>query len=287
MIKLSLAARAILLAALSAILLTVVVSGIWSGLLAANLHVQPDLPWSSFLLLIILTAFWWWLQGGRRRSTSAKARRASLRGERLPASIAAWAVFTGLVSLVGLVSFWIVLHQLIPASARPQPDYSRLSALMMMTSFAAAAISGSVSEEAGFRGFFQGAMERWGFGPWAILVAALIIAPLHALTQGFVLPTMLFYLCVDLMLGALAYLTKSIRPGIVVHAAGLFVFFAFIWPKDAQRRLVWRDGPDTSFWINVAVTATFAVLAGLALARLATIARSRRDTMAAVGEANG
>ena len=272
---------AILMSAFAAVLLTVVVSGFWSGLLAANLQVRPELPWAAMVMLIVLSALWWWLRGGRGRTPAAKARRTSLRDERLPVSIAGWAVFSGLVSLVGLVSLWIVIHQLIPAPARPQPDYSRLSALMTMTSFAAAAVSGAVSEEAGFRGFFQSAMERFGFGPLAILIAALVIAPLHALTQDFVWPTMLFYLCVDLMLGTLAYLTKSIRPGIIVHAVGLFIFFYFVWPSDGHRRPVWRDGPDADFWINVGVTAVFAVLACLAIARLAATIRLRRNNTAA------
>jgi membrane protease YdiL (CAAX protease family) len=279
-------AKAILLSALAAVLLTIVVSGVWSALLVANLQVRRDVPWSAFAMLIALTALWWWLRGGRGRSPAATARRTNLRDEPLPFSVAWWAVCCGLISLVGLVSLWIVLHQLIPAPARSPADYSRLSVFMTVTIFTAAAISGSLAEEAGFRGFLQGAMERHGFGPIAILIAALIIAPLHALTQGFVWPTMLFYLCVDLMLGTLSYLTKSIRPGIIVHATGLFIFFCFVWPNDGQRRLVWREGADTDFWINVAVTITFAILAGLAMLRLASDMRVR-DSICAEQPPNG
>jgi membrane protease YdiL (CAAX protease family) len=268
-------AKAIVLSALAAVLLTIVVSGVWSALLYANLQVRPDLPWSAFAMLIALTALWWWLRGGSGRPPAATARRTNVRDVPLPFSVASWAVLSSLTSLVGLVSLWIVLHQLIPAPARAQADYSKLSVFMTVTSFTAAAVSGALAEEAGFRGFLQGAMERHGFGPLAILITALVIAPLHAVTQGFVWPTMLFYLCVDLMLGTLAYLTKSIRPGIIVHAIGLFLFFYFVWPNDGQRRLVWRDGADTEFWINVGVTVTFAILAGLAIIRLASVVRVR------------
>jgi membrane protease YdiL (CAAX protease family) len=277
MSKLLSGARAILLSGLVAILLTVAVSGVWAGLLSANLHRRPDLPWSALGIVILLAGLWWWLRGGLGRSPAAKARRAGLRDAAIPASIGAWAVITGLVWLVSLGGLWIVLHQLVPGAARPQPDYSKLGAVMTFASFAAAAIAGAVSEEAGFRGYFQGALERHGFGPAAILIAALLIAPLHAITQGFVWPTMVFYLCVDLMLGALAYITKSIRPGIAVHAVGLFVFFAFIWPQDAHRRLVWRDGADGDFWVSVGVAAVFSVIGVLALVRLAALVRRRGD----------
>jgi membrane protease YdiL (CAAX protease family) len=244
-------------------------------LLSTNLHLRPDLPWSALALLILIAGLWWWLRGGGASSTRAKARRASLRDAPIPASVAAWAVFAGLLWLVCLINLWIILHQLSPGPTRAQPDVSGLSPLMTFASFIAAAIAGAVSEEAGFRGYFQGALERHGFGPLAILVAAAVIAPLHALTQGLVWPTMAFYLCVDVMLGTLAYITKSIRPGIIVHGIGLFVFFAFVWPQDANRRLVWRDGADSWFWINLGVMAAFGMVGMWSLASLMVMVRTR------------
>ena len=133
----------------------------------------------------------------------------------------------------------------------------------MQVMLATASISGAVSEEAGFRGYLQGAMERRGFGPASILITALVIAPEHALTQGFVLPTVVFYLLVDVMLGALAYITKSIGPGVVVHAIGLFVFFAYVWPHDHERMPISQVGPDQSFWLSLGGMLIFG-LAGVA-----------------------
>ena len=75
------------------------------------------------------------------------------------------------------------------------------------------------------------------------------------------------------MLGALAYVTRSIRPGIVVHAVGLFVFFAVVWPQDAHRELIWAHGPDAWFWISLAQTAVFAALGALAFIRLVSLPR--------------
>jgi hypothetical protein len=142
-----------------------------------------------------------------------------------------------------------------------------------------ASISGAISEEAGFRGYFQGALERRGLGPAAIFVAALVMAPEHALTQGFVWPTILFYLFVDGMLGALAFVTKSIRPGIVVHAIGLLVFFTVVWPHDRDRTLIWQRGADAWFWVHVSQTLVFAALAILSLGHLARLAANRRSTI--------
>ena len=74
--------------------------------------------------------------------------------------------------------------------------------------------------------------------PVAIMIAALAIAPGHGLTQGFVWPTLLFYLLVDVTFGVSAHLTDSILPGMVVHSVGILIFFVFIWPHDATRRSV-------------------------------------------------
>jgi membrane protease YdiL (CAAX protease family) len=258
-----------------AVVMTAVVSGVWAALLIANLRVSPAIPWSAAAMGLILWALWSFLGGGWGPSRSREARRGLLRAGPLPPRLMAWAVVAGLLWIAFLAGFWIVLHQVVATPGRALPDLSKTPAIMLVATLAAGAISGAVSEEAGFRGYFQGTLERRGLGLASILVSALVMAPEHALTQGFIWPTMLFYLLVDLMLGALAYLTKSIRPGVVVHAIGLFVFFALVWPHDGARRLVWRDGADLWFWIHLGQVVVFAVLGAAALARVARLARER------------
>ena len=96
----------------------------------------------------------------------------------------------------------------------------------------------------------------------------LLIAPAHGLTQGFLWPTMVFFL-VDLMLGVSANLTKSILPGVAVHSLGLLIFFGVVWPQDRKRELIWTHGPDAWFWIHVTQAVVFGVLGILAFVRLA------------------
>ena len=259
-----------------AVLMTGLVSGVWGALLLANLATSPAVPWAAAVMAPLLWALWAYL-GGRwaPRGTQA-ARRRLLRGGALPAPVAAWAVAAGVAWVVALAGFWIVLHRLIAAPGNPLADVSRLPPVTVAVSLVMAAVSGSVSEVAGFRGYFQGALERRGLGALSVLSAALVMAPIHAQTQGFVWPTLLFYLLVDTMLGALTYVTQSIRPGIVVHAIGLFVFFAIIWPADAHRQLIWANGPDGGFWLGVAQTLVFAAFGAMAFVRL--MRRARRPT---------
>jgi hypothetical protein len=128
---------------------------------------------------------------------------------------------------------------------------------------------GSVTEEAAFRGYLQGYLERSMAAPTAIATTCLVMAPEHALTQGFVWTTLLFYLAVDAVLGLTARLVDSILPGIVVHATGPFVFFVLIWPGDPGRSTVTAGGADLTFWLHVAQALGFAFLAALVFRHLA------------------
>jgi hypothetical protein len=87
---------------------------------------------------------------------------------------------------------------------------------------------------------------------------------------------MLFYLLVDVMFGTTAYLTSSILPSLVIHAVGLVVFFSLIWPNDPTRGLAEGSGADPWFWIHVAQTIIFGVLAILGFNQLARVTKLAR-----------
>jgi membrane protease YdiL (CAAX protease family) len=185
-----------------------------------------------------------------------------------------WAVGAGLLAIVALAGLWFVLFQLahLPP-ARALPDTSKYPLYTVALALVMASLVGAVAEESAFRGYFQGVLEGTVGGVAAILITALVMAPEHALTQGFVWPTLLFYLVVDAMLGATALLTGSILPGIVTHSIGLLVFFTLVWPGDMIRRAV--GGGTTDLWLRLhgAQTLIFAVLATLAFIHLARISR--------------
>jgi hypothetical protein len=160
--------------------------------------------------------------------------------------------------------------------ARVLQNFSGYPLLTVTLVLVMAALVSSLAEEVGFRGYFQGMLEQQVSGPVAIVIAALLIAPAHGLTQGFVWPILLWYFFADVMFGAMAYFTKSILPGIVVHSIGLLIFFTLVWSYDAQRRLVWETGANTGFWIAAAQAIIFTVLALLAFSQLAGVTRRVR-----------
>lgn len=151
----------------------------------------------------------------------------------------------------------------------------QVSLITVVAVLAMASLVSSIAEEAGFRGYFQVALESHFGGPAAVVIAALLIAPAPGLTQGFLWPTLLFYFLVDAMLGTSAYVTRSILPGIVVHAIGLLIFFGLVWPQDRDRELIWAKGPDIWFWIHVVQAVVFAASGIIAFVHLAKLAEPK------------
>lgn len=193
-------------------------------------------------------------------------------------------MLAGLLANIALGGLWIVISQLAKVPGNSTLNYSNYRLGTLVAVLITASIAGAVSEEAGFRGYFQGTLERYLGGPMAIALSALVMMPQHALTQGFVWPTMMFYLIADSMLGFTAFITKSILPGIVVHATGLLVFFALIWPSDKTRAQVLTHGPDVWFMIHVAQVAIFGILALIAFRRLTRLVRDTSQvSLAGIG----
>jgi membrane protease YdiL (CAAX protease family) len=264
---------AVVWSALLAFGLTVLTGGVWTGLLGANLATSPALPWAPPVMALLLGGLWQFLGGRWGPPATAAARRRYLRATPRPRPVFAWALLAGSLGLVALAGYWIVLVQLAAVPSHILPDFARYPLLTVALVLSMSALVSALAEEAGFRGYFQGVLERRVPGPAAIVLAALLLAPAHALTQGFGWPTMAWYLGVDVMFGGLAYLTQSILPGSVVHVLGLLAFFTLVWPADPQRSQVWTTGADSWFWLHAGQALLGTVLALLAFRQLARVTK--------------
>lgn len=260
-----------------AFVLTVVAGGVWTVLLISNVATSPAIPWAVVVMTLLLWLMWQYLGGKWAPRSTSEARRRYRRARPLSSQVFTWAMAAGVLSIVALIGYWIVLFQLVKIPARVLPNFSGYPLLTVTLVLVMASLVSSLAEEVGFRGYFQGILEQKVSGPAAIVIAALLIAPAHGLTQGFVWPILLWYFFVDVMFGAMAYFTESILPSIVVHSIGLLIFFTLVWPYDTQRRLVWETGVNTEFWLNIALAIVFSALAILAFSQLARVTRRVRD----------
>jgi membrane protease YdiL (CAAX protease family) len=247
--------------------LTALVSGIWAGLLAANLRANPAVPWSVAVMAAVLWVLWKYLGGRWWPRRTSQARRAHLRAGAVAGRTMLWALIAGVLSLVALTGLWILLFLTGMMRGNTLPDFSHYPVFTVVCELAMASLVGGVLEEALFRGYFQGELERLVRAPLAIALTAVVMAPAHASTQGFGWPTLVFYFIVDTMLGSTASLCDSIRPGVVVHTAGLLIFFTLVWPFDGVRSGAW-------FWIHVSQVIVGGALAILAFRRLAHVTAS-------------
>lgn len=255
--------------AIIGVAIALVPGGVWTVLLVANLALSPAIPWAVVVMAALLRLLWQYLSGRWGPRATADVRRRALRATRVPRAVFAWALLAGMLSIVSLAGLWIVLFQLAGLPSRALLNFATYPPVKVALVLVMASLVSSLPEEAGIRGYFQGTLERRVGAVAAILIPALVIAPGHAMTQGFSWPTLVFYLCADVMFGVMAYLTGSIAPGIIVHSIGLLIFFTLVWPGDTLRQVVGAGSAGLWFWLHVTQVAVFAALASLAFVQLA------------------
>lgn len=188
----------------------------------------------------------------------------------------------GLVTMSLMMQVW---NRMVHLPQQQEVDPATVPALTLALSLLMASVVAGVAEEAGFRGYMQGPIERRHGPVVAILVTGTFFGFAHFTHPEVGLVLMPFYLAVAAVYGTMAYLTDSILPSLVLHAVsdawgfiGFFVTGQSEWQASRiPTPLIWETGPDPAFWASVAgfiVIGAFAVWAYVALSRLARLARA-------------
>ena len=84
-------------------------------------------------------------------------------------------------------------------------------------------------------------------------------------------PKLILYFCTGVTFGVMAYLTKSILPGLLVHIFGLLAFFTLVFQNQSA-----QAGADAWMWIHAVQTIVFAALSIAAVARLRRLTEPMR-----------
>src|ERR1700753_2785607 len=186
-------------------------------LFAATLRYFASVPWAVPLTAIYLWFFWRYLQGFGPAEWTAEERRTSLRANRVPGRTWAWARVAGGLGIVALVLALRVTNRMVLLPDQQLPDLSRVPKLTVLSLLLMAAPVAGIVEEAAFRGYMQGPIER-GYG---LVVAILITGTMFAIAHlDFTFVLWPYYLAVAAIYGTVTHLTRSILPAIVLHTSG-------------------------------------------------------------------
>ena len=255
----------------------------WIALLAPlNLRVLPALPWAVVPMAGYLWLYWRFIGGRIGPSDTSEQRRRSLRANPVGD---AWplAILTGFAGFAALFALVTVMSRLLtmpggPALTAPEGmPRATVIILLMMASLVA-----GVAEEAGFRGYMQGPIERRYGVVAAILINGTMFGLLHFMNHpDAVIPMLPYYIAVAGVYGGITWATDSILPALALHAGGDVWSLTRLWATGrpewqlsvAAPPLVWDAGPDAAFYAAasalVVLGAVFVTLCRL-LRRLAT-----------------
>jgi membrane protease YdiL (CAAX protease family) len=134
-------------------------------------------------------------------------------------------------------------------------------ALLVMASIVA-----GVTEEAGFRGYMQGPIERRYGLALGILVNGVMFGLLHFPNHpGAVIPMLPYYIAVAGVYGGLTWATNSILPALVLHSGGDVWSLTRQWLvgraewqlSPEPQPLVWTAGVDSAFLATTTACVVF------------------------------
>jgi membrane protease YdiL (CAAX protease family) len=241
----------------------------FNALRAWNLQAGTAIPWAILPAGLYLWVYWRFIGGRWGAASSAATRRRHLRANPLPLRVWGASLGAGLMGFGALVALLVLAARLVrlpssPISTPPDMPVATALALLVMASIVA-----GVTEEAAFRGYMQGPIERRYGLATAILVSGTLFGLLHFPTHpADVLWMLPYYIAVSAVYGGLTWAANSILPALVLHAAGDVVVLTRWWltgrPEwqigPTQPPLVWESGIDSSF-VSTSVAAVALVVA--------------------------
>ena len=230
----------------------------WGAVLAPlNLRVAPGVPWTILPMALYLYVYWRYIGGRLGAASTAGQRREYLRANAIPASAWPLAIATGLVGFGTVFALLDVMARIttMPESAQIQmPEgipRATVFALLTMSSVVA-----GITEEAGFRGYMQGPIERHHGVALGILVNGTMFGLLHFPNHpNDVLSMLPYYIAVSAVYGGLTWASNSILPAVALHVGGDVWSLTRLW---ATGRPEWQFSATPPALVSTAgITAAF------------------------------
>src|ERR1700730_4031514 len=243
----------------------------------ANLKLFPQVPWMLAAAAAWLWAFWRYVNGAGWPRSTREARRRDLRARPLPGTVWRWSLLAGGLGMAGVVGLGFLTPRLaeIPRDAfklsldfSAYPPWTVVSILLVISAVA------GVAEEAGYRGYMLSPIAHRHGWIAATAVTGLVFFLDHHLSHAYATFAFLpFFLAVSALHARLVYLTGSILPSIVIHAAGDFAVVPFQYGLigTVHSSAVLKTGAEPSFLVEVASVLVFGAAAVPAFRKLAEV----------------
>lgn len=259
----------------------------WASLVSSNSRYGSALPWAVPIMAAYLVLYWRYLARGRGwPQSTADTRRANARANAPHADAWGAALLAGMLGLVSILLLQGVMSRLVMLPQQRELDVSKYPVVTVLVWIIMSAVVAGVVEETSYRGYLQRPIERRHGPVVAILVSGSVFGLAHFTHPEVGLVLLPYYLAVSAVYGALAYLTDSIFPSMVLHAGGnmfsafdLFTRGRSEWQlSTTPRPLVWETGPDVAFLGNVVALVVVGTLTVFAYAALAAVTRRARTS---------
>ena len=245
----------------------------------ANLRYYSSVPWAVPLTAVYLWFFWRYLNGAGPPEETSEQRRTNLRARRISGRLWWWALLAGGLGIVVLVLVLRLANRLVVLPQQQVPDLSHVPKLTVLSLLLMSAPVAGIIEEAAFRGYMQGPIER----RYGLFVAILITGTMFAVVHlDFELILWPYYVAVAAIYGSVTYWTNSILPAVVLHTGGNIYSNLDLWlhgqaewqDSSGATSLIWKTGTDASFWASIVALAFVAAATVWANYKLAQAARN-------------
>lgn len=259
--------------------LATIVTVPWAVLAQANFRYWSAVPWAVPVTALYLWLWWQYVSGKGWPQSTAQARRRNLRAHRISEEAWGAAIVAGILGITTALLILGITNRLVQLPQQPVPaEFSQIPVTTLVSLlFMGAAVAGIV-EEASFRGYMQVPIER-RHGPVVAIVVTGTLFGLAHFTHPGVLVMLPFYFAVGATYGAMAYLTNSILPGLILHATGDAMGGLMVLAQgrsvSSQPIPVPLGGTaiDASFWIRCVALIVVAAATVWAFKALAAVAR--------------
>jgi membrane protease YdiL (CAAX protease family) len=261
------------------VIVRAIVVGIAVGMVAANvwpiLLLKLGTPVATPLEVLFLAGYIWWARGDGPPERWRTARADAFRLGRLNGRQWLWGMIAAVFFAATVHAALVVLFRLVPfpaAAFHRGYDFSFIPTLpLKWIAVVLSAASAAICEETGFRGYMQRPLEHRHGAVVAIAVSAVFFTLIH-LTKDWALIGMVpIILGAGVLLGILAYMSRTLIFCIVGHTLMDVGLFAYWWTQIAgafSQRPIAQTGFDSDFILECAVLIAVLIVTVLAIEKL-------------------